>query len=174
MVIKEYHIKSPTKVVTLQLGTPQEYMQECIKEAYRLGDFQNQQTNVKAIMSTWFIWNETKVFNLLLNKIKEIVYLSYPLNKSKWKYELLDAWSNIYQKNHYTLLHNHSPSEISFVYYLQSSGRTPLLFNESNFEVNPTDDTLVIFPSYLFHSVPKHQEEIDRICLAGNFLKVTK
>ena len=52
--------------------------------------------------------------------------------------------------------------------YFKSTGNTPLIFDECNFKLNPTDDTLVIFPSYLKHSVPPHNDKEDRICLAGN------
>jgi len=168
MNIHEHHLKSPTQIITTQLGIPQEYKQHCIKEIYSLGDSMNQQTNVKAIMSSYKIWEETNILNQLINNIKITIDECYPPKNKKFKYNLVDAWSAIYKKSHYTIPHNHLPFQVSFVYYLQSSGYTPLVFDECNFQINPTDDMLIVFPSNLIHSVPEHTEENDRICLAGN------
>jgi len=167
MNINHHSIQSPTQIKTVQLGIPQEYKQKCIEEVYRLGDSMNQQTNVKAIMTTYHIWNESEVFNILLNNIKTLIHNIEPIDK-RWEFALEDTWGAIYKKNSYTIPHCHSPFYISFVYYLQSSGSTPLIFDGCDFQINPIDDMLVIFPSYLSHSVPKHMEEKDRICIAGN------
>jgi hypothetical protein len=168
MNLHHYHIQSPTEIVTTQLGIPQEYKQQCIKEVYRLGDSQNQQTNVKAIMSSYCIWEETKIFNQLLDKIIITLDKISPPFDPRFKSSLKEVWSTIYKKEHYTIPHSHTPSQISFVYYLQSSGDTPLIFNDCNFQINPIDDMLIIFPSYLVHSVPKHIGKEDRVCIAGN------
>jgi hypothetical protein len=165
-----YHIQSPTQVITTQLGILQEYKQKCIKEIYRLGDSQNQQTNVKAIMSSYHIFNESEVFNILINNIKITIDKCFPILDIRYEYFLENTWSAIYKKGHYTISHNHAPSQISFVYYLQSSGNTSLIFDGCNFRINPIDDMLVVFPSHLWHSVPKHTEEEDRICVAGNLV----
>jgi hypothetical protein len=167
MDITRYHIQSPTEIVTTQLGIPQEYKQQCIDEIYRLGDSMNQTTNVKAIMSSYKIWKETNIFDQLLNNIKIAINKCFPTD-NRYEYFLEEAWSAIYKKDHYTTPHVHLPFHISFVYYLQSSGNTPLIFEGCKFQVSPIDDMLVIFPSYLNHSVPKHNEEEDRICIAGN------
>lgn len=167
MVIKKHYLKSPIEIIQTELGIPQEYKQQCINEIYRLGDSMNQKTNVKAIMTSYNIWNESKIFNILLNNIKIFISNIMSIDK-RWKLILQDAWGAIYKKNNYTIPHNHLPSQISFVYYLQSSGNTPLIFEGCNFQINPIDDMLIAFPSYLSHSVPEHIEEEDRICIAGN------
>ena len=168
MNLKRHRIQFPEEILTIQLGIPQEYKQQCIDEIYRLGDSMNHQTNLKAIMSTYKVWEETDVFNKLLNNIKIAINIGVPITDSKLEYVLEDAWSATYKKGHYSATHHHLPSTISFVYYLQSSGNTPLVFDKCNFQINPIDDMLILFPSYLPHSVPKHSEENDRICLAGN------
>jgi len=165
MIINKHHLKSPVEIIDIKLGIPQKYKQKCIDEIYKIGDSQNQSTNVKAIMSSWFLWEESKIFNPLLTKITDIILVNI---KDKEHLALYEAWSAIYKKNHYTIPHSHSPSYISFVYYLQSSGNTPLIFDNMEFSINPIDDTLVVFPSHLNHSVPPHNDEKDRICVAGN------
>ena len=86
----------------------------------------------------------------------------------------MEFWSAIYREGHYTISHAHSPSFLSFVYYLKSNiNSSPLVFDGCDFQVQPHDDMLVVFPSYLIHSVPKHTGE-DRICLAGNLNLISK
>ena len=169
MEINRYHIKSPTEVITTTLGISKDYREKCIKKAYNIGDKQNNQTNVKAIMSSYGIWTESDLYNPILDKIISIVQnKTYPQINKDLTYFLENAWTAIYKEGHYTIKHNHIPSQISFVYYLKSNEiSSPLVFDSCDFEIKPYDDLLVLFPSYLYHSVPTHKGE-DRICLAGN------
>jgi hypothetical protein len=168
MEVNRHHLKSPVEIITTQLGIPQNYKQQCIDEIYRIGDQQNNQTNVKAIMSTWFIWEETTVLNSLLNNIHNTLNKIIPINDKRYVYKLVDCWSAIYKKEHYTTPHNHK-SILSFVYYLKvDNDSSILLFDKCNFNLQPQNDMLVIFPGYLTHSVPKQLSGEDRICLAGN------
>ena len=163
---------SPIIITTVEIPTNQ--IQEYIKEVYRIGDSQNQQTNVKAIMSNYAIWEETKVFNPLFDTIGSFLF-EYLTEKSILKdiedFEMVlkNAWSAIYKKGHHTVAHNHGLMDWSFVYYLQSTGKTPLIFEDSGKKFYPKTNDLFIFPGYVSHSVPKHEDEEDRICLAGNF-----
>jgi hypothetical protein len=175
MYIDTYHLISYSPVVILPLNISTNEFPKYINEAYRLGDSQNHQTNVKAIMSTYTVWSETKVFNPLLDTIGNTVFeyltkKSYLQNVKNFKLDLRNAWSAIYKKGHYTLSHNHGLMDWSFVYYLQSTGTTPLIFDDSGKKFYPKTNTLIIFPGHMNHSVPKHKDEEDRICLAGNFL----
>lgn len=167
MDLNIHHIQSPAEIITTTLGVSKEYKQDCIKEIYKLGDSMNQTTSVKAIMSTYFIWNETEIFNPILNKILEIVNKIYP-QKGNNRWDIENTWSAIYKKGNYTVPHCHLPYNISFCYYFQDTENTPLVFDESNFKIDPIDDMLILFPSYINHSVPKHTSDKDRIMLAGN------
>lgn len=174
MNVNRYPIKAPTEVVTTTLGIPKDYKQQCIQEAYKIGDKQGQKTNVKAIMSSYWIWEETDVFNPLLDKIIEKIYGAYKDLDVRFKYILKEGWCAIYKNSHYTVPHTHDPAFLSFVYYLKSNtDSSPLVFNKSDFKVQPYDDLLVIFPSYLYHMVPEHNGG-DRICIAGNLYMVEK
>ena len=169
MIINRYYIKTPSEIITTHLNIAEEYKQKCIQEAYNIGDKQNYQTNVKAVMSSYEVWKETDVYNDLIHKIQdEISTKLHPLSDPRFIYNLENVWVTIYKEGHYTVPHNHIPSQVSFVYYLKSnSNSSPLLFEGGNFKVNPYDNLLVTFPSHLIHSVPEHKGE-DRICLAGN------
>lgn len=166
--INKYYVKNPTEIITTQLGIPQRYKQECIKEAYKLGNLENKISNVKALMSSWWVYKQTNLFNPLLNQIDKKINTIFPLKDERYRYEISNVWSAVYQKGHYTQTHDHLPFIISFVYFLKSNGSTPLIFDNCDFKLNPKDDDLIIFPSYLFHSVPTHQDKEDRIVIAGN------
>lgn len=169
MFVNRYRVNSPVDIVTTNLGIPKDYRQECINEAYKLGDTMNKETNVKAIMSSYHIWKETNVFNILIDNILKLLPKLIPTYDLDYKIDLDDCWSAIYKKGHYTVSHKHLPSLYSFCYYLQTTSNTPLVFDECNFIVSPKDDMLVVFPASIQHSVPHHNDNQDRILIAGNF-----
>lgn len=174
MIINRHYIKTPTEIITTTLGIPEDYKQQCIQEAYKIGDSIDREknyTNVKASMSSYEVWNETNVYNTLMGKImetgKSILEEHYPSVRMNLK--LTHMWTAIYEKGHYTKSHAHLPAILSFVYYLKADrNSSPLVFDHSDFDIYPYDDLLVMFPGYLYHSVPEHKGE-DRICVAGNF-----
>ena len=171
MVINKHHVRSPIEIVTTTLGIPEDYKQQCIQEAYKIGNSisnSNNYTNVNAIRSTYKLWEETNIYNLLLEKIERSIDIIFPILDNRFKYNLKECWSIIYKEGHYANTHKHLPFHTSFVYYLKSNNNSsPLIFDKCDFQLQPHDDLLVVFPSYLVHSVPRHKGE-DRICIAGN------
>lgn len=98
-------------------------------------------------------------------------------------------WININKKESFNALHTHGGSDFSLVYYIQvpkNSGRiifeTPILhlrtsqlkynnqpfFNSSEVSYAPKKYDLMIFPSWLAHSVEPNKSDEDRISLAWN------
>lgn len=175
MVVNKFFLKHPTSITTTKLNIPLKYKNEVIDELYTIGDRQNKQTNVKAIMSSYFIWDETKVLNPLINKIFNTIGRVVPPADPNLIYRLENCWSAIYKKGHYTIPHNHEAGYGSFIYYLKSNpNSSPLIFDDCDFTISPTDDLLVIFPGHLNHSVPPHTDNEDRIGIAGNFNLIQK
>ncbi len=173
-MVNRHYLKTTVSITETQLGIPQDYKQKCIKELYRLGDSLGKKSNVKAIMTTWDVWEESKVFNLLLrNILQKHIDLGYNQDV-RFDLAIQNAWGAIYKKGDHTVPHSHHPSYCSFVYYLKSNGQTPLIFGDCNFEVNPLDDDLIIFPSHVMHHVPPHKDDEDRICIAGNLEAIQK
>jgi hypothetical protein len=171
MDVDKYYLYPPTEISVAQLYIPQDYNQQCIDEIYRLGDSMNQKTNVKASMSSPFIWNKTKVLNPLIDIIIKTLNEIIPIPSEEYKYKLTNCWGAIYKKGDYTIPHTHAIAQISFIYYLKSNpNSSPLLFNDCNFHIQPHSNKLILFPGYLRHSVPKQIDSEDRICLAGNFI----
>lgn len=172
MIVNKHHILAPTQIIDTQLGIPQGYKQKCISEIYKIGNSiestPNQKSNLHAIRSTYKVWEETEVLNQLLDNIVSTINNIYKDEYKDMNFILENAWGAIYKKDSYANSHKHLPDAWAFVYYLKSNGDTPLIFNEINLHVNPKDDMLLVFPSYLIHSVPPHEGDEDRICIAGN------
>ena len=168
MQIQHHKIKPIVEITTVSLNTPKPIINAYVEEIYRLGDSMNHTTNVKASMTTYSVFNETKIFDVLFNTIIDI---STDVCKPDPKYNLIldNAWAATYQKGDYTKAHTHRPYVYSFVYFLnETNPSTPLIFTDSNFTHTPKKDQLIIFPSLLRHHVPKHSSDTDRIVIAGN------
>lgn len=168
MIVNRHHLKSPVEVIETQLNIPQNYKQKCIDEIYKIGNTVNEPSSVHGIRSTYKIWEETKILTPLLNQIQNTIDKLYKSKFTGSYFSITSSWSVIYKKGHYTKPHIHLPNSWAFVYYLKSSGITPLVFDDIDFYINPTDDMLLIFPAILTHSVPPHEGDEDRICVAGN------
>lgn len=162
----------PHKIYVTSIDSPLDYRQKCIDTIYNLGDQMIKKTNVKGIMSSYFIWQESDVFHNLLTEIEKTIINIYGKERANCKVLITNAWSGIYKKGHHTVPHSHAGSEFSFVYYLQSDGTTPIRFLRGSdapiYQFYPKDNDFVIFPGNIPHDVPKHTSEQDRICIAGN------
>ena len=107
---------------------------------------------------------------------------------------LTESWLNISGKGGYQKIHNHSNSIISGTLYLKSEDKhPPLEFKKQKMEFEPfisltehykkgnpntattlafpcTQDTMLVFNSYLYHGHGESQVESERIGLAWNGL----
>jgi uncharacterized protein (TIGR02466 family) len=156
--------------------------------------------NEKKLNKKNFISNvggfQTKSLSSLDNNIKKNLFIKpaseyiKQFNKD-YKIELSDFWINLNNKNDYNLLHNHSGSNISGVYYIEApenSGRivfqngdltkmnskNQFYFDDANFysryflPVNNYD--LILFPSETFHYVEPNRTNTERISVAFNLI----
>ena len=157
------------------LGMPSDYKKTCIDELYRLGDSMHHLSNVKATMTSYEIWKQTDIFNPLINKVLDTIGILFPIDDGKWKYQMSNCWGAIYEGGNHTLPHKHIPAYLTFVYYFQTFDTTPLIFNDGEgLNLYPKNDSIVVFPGNLTHSVPQHNHGLDRICVAGNIALVEK
>tara|TARA_B100000676_G_C18052993_1_gene832449 strand:- start:133 stop:786 length:654 start_codon:yes stop_codon:yes gene_type:complete len=143
-----------------------------------------------------FLLNE-KPIQSLKDKIDEIVktYLYGILHVNKeHKFEMTESWSVKHIKGDESGSHRHANSMLSGVLYLQTDENsgdiwfhkdpntttifTPTvdvtftetnLFNSQIWAVRPKSNTLILFPSTLFHSVMPSQSETDRYVVAFNY-----
>jgi len=183
----KFIVNTKSQATSLKLGIPENYRKECIKEIYRLGDSMNKKTKVQAIMTTYKIFNESKIFDTLLRNILKIA-TKIKIEEDRGIYDnkgtylnnqsliLKDTWGAIYEKGHFTESHDHisASSYLSFVYYLQAEPNTPLILSDDNQKILPENDLFAIFPSYVRHKVPTHEGPEDRIVLAGNINLLTE
>jgi hypothetical protein len=83
-------------------------------------------------------------------------------------------WGAIYRQGDWADYHTHGPSRTSWVYYLQAdqtNGKnSPLVFDNTGYEIIPVTGQLIMFPSWLGHSVPKFEpgDDSERIVISGN------
>ena len=90
------------------------------------------------------------------------------------RYRISSMWGAIYQQGDWADYHTHGPSRTSWVYYLQADQTTgknsPLVFDNTGYEIIPATGQLIMFPSWLGHSVPKFEpgDSSERIVLSGN------
>ena len=168
-VIENYHLKHPFVIKTAFMDIPLNYKDKLINELYRIGDQQENTTNVKALMTSYTLYEETSMLGPFLKNLKKNIELMYGADHEKYEYDFSNIWGAIYKKDHYAIPHHHSPGYLSWVYYLKTNDESsPLIFPSADFSTQVKEDLLIVFPSYVIHSVPKHTSESDRICLAGN------
>ena len=134
-------------------------------------DKQNRKTNVKAVMTDWYITTPQieRLKKFILNEVS-CKFPTSAIGDEGLTPIFRDFWANIYHKGDYSEPHVHTPSAYSFVYFLKSKWfYSPLFFTSSMQKVRSRMGSFVIFPSYLRHHVPKHRYNESRITLSGNF-----
>ena len=123
-------------------------------------------TNVQARMSTW----KTRSDNLttLENWIYSLIKNNYDLKGYGLKF--VDMWYARYDKGNYADDSLHPLSWLSFVYFVKCPrGSSPLILNTSGKRIRAEEGKIVIFPSWIRHSVPKNRCD-DRVVVAGNIM----
>ena len=124
-------------------------------------------------------WKSHRLTNHLQPIMDEMVTCSEVLSKRlynvdlkalNFKLTISDIWVAEYEAGDHTELHNHFPSDFSSVFYFQTSEKSsPIIFAEK-VEVRPESHTLIVFPGYLNHRVPRTDGR--RLVIASNLHKV--
>ena len=79
-----------------------------------------------------------------------------------------NVWGQLYKKGDYQVPHDHIPYHISYVYYVNTpKGSSPLVFEESKKKLFPKAGEIVLFPSWLWHSIPSNNCD-GRTVVAGD------
>jgi hypothetical protein len=156
-------VNTSDNILLVKAGVPQNYREQMIKKIEELGDSCDYKTNVKAQMTSYFIWEESPIFDLLL---KNIIKIANYYDNVVEQYAIVDCWGALYTKSEYAVPHNHDPAYRSFIYYLTNSN-SPLIIEDQTIECK--EDTLIYFRSNLIHQVKPTIDE-KRICLAGNMI----
>ena len=139
------------------------------------GDEQNHSSNVKADMTDWFMHQKYKEFRELSIHAEAV---ARQMTKDPVSMFTFDCWGAVYRKGEYTKKHSHWGNLWSWCYYLEvPPDAPPFLFEDitamgesepSSFDVYPKENDLLMFPSWVSHSVPKSESNSERIMVAGN------
>lgn len=130
---------------------------------------------------------ETQNLINLKNQVEEAMnFVKNSENFNSFDYSCY-YWININKMNDYNVLHNHNNSIMSSVYYpyVPDDCKSQLFFLRTdagayqfqlpalqhNFPVECKTGKLIIFSSYLFHSVTPNNSDKNRISIAFNFSK---
>jgi len=82
-----------------------------------------------------------------------------------------ETWGLIYTKGHSTKAHTHWPSVWSYTYCVKAKPCcSPLVFPtvKGGYEIAPQTSQMIVFPSWVNHSVPEHTCDHPRIMISGN------
>ena len=134
-----------------------------------------QSHNFGAVMTAWNEGNFIKEFKFIGDYVLKIIegFNSDIHLRSPWKLILRDLWGQYYRKGDYQKSHYHLPYHWSFVYYVNApKGSAPLVFTNSNKKIIPKPGMILLFPSWLWHHVPRHNCEEIRSLIAGNLMYV--
>ena len=139
-------------------------------------------TNVKGLMTEW------NISNRYIDRLHQIIKEHLPVEEGKLYniyYNFLETWGAIYKHQDFCKPHSHNPFSWSWIYYAQVDEKSsPLELHNlvkltddgtelSGLRLQPKTGQLVIFPSYVMHSVGKTGgigEDQWRIILAGNII----
>lgn len=115
------------------------------------------ETNLKNYYTTSYLIHKTNYkFNFIIDTVsafcKEILINTFDLKD--FKINCFNCWGAVYKENDYAVEHNHFPSTLSAVVYLEvEKNASGIFFDKSYIEVKP--GLVLIFPGLLLHSVPK-------------------
>ena len=145
-------------------------------------------TNVKAKMTKWNMLEHIP-FKIISNKVQKTIEDFYHENTSlDLETFMTTCWGSIYGKGDYSELHAHVPALYSWVYYVKvDENAAPLHFPrkligpvkdesfgwkdntpDSGLYYRPKSGTGIIFPGWLQHQVPPHDNDAERVIVVGN------
>jgi hypothetical protein len=165
--------KAPIQIWSGYLNAPQSYRDELVKVTKReknksphIDSFYDvfNEKNGKVVATNYYAWEAVPLYKKLLENIEKSI--------NEWidkpgKYKIQQAWSGVYEEGQQTNSHAHDPSTYSFCYYMRAEAPyTPMVFDDCGVEINGETDLLIVFPSFLKHSVPPCRNE--RVFISGN------
>ena len=110
---------------------------------------------------------------MLLEEFQEIAdYVKDYINKHRIykssKLTDIHVWGQLYNEGDHQTSHSHVPYTYSWTYYVKApKGSSPIVFKDSDYKLHPKESDLIIFPSWVWHHVPKNKCK-GRAIVAGN------
>lgn len=179
----EFKMKSPVKVKTLQGTNIDKFNDELENDIRDAGDRLQQKTAAKCHMTRWDMhenYDSFKKLGELVISLAKTIPLANATNESgdprQYDYNVADVWGLIYNKGQFTKSHQHWPHVWSFTYCVKGCEKcAPLVFPDAYYsqsftQVEPQKSQLILWPAWLYHSVPEHNCDHERIMAVGNLI----
>lgn len=179
-----FHMKSPVKIKNLRGSNVDAFNQELENDIRDSGDRLQGATAAKCYMTQWDMHQEYDSFEKLgelVISLAKTVPLANATNQNgdprQYDYEVVDSWGLIYEKGQFTKSHQHWPHTWSFTYCVKGCDScAPLVFNDAGswgdvdrpFMVTPNAGQVILWPAWLYHSVPEQECDHERIMAVGN------
>ena len=140
-----------------------EYFIEKIKKGCSEKDNMNFKTNIIGSQTSWQYFNKDLKFNKILFKFLDYIDLNFSLPN----YTLVDAWGFECSLGSRTITHDHFPSLISGVIYLNEHSQL-LEFKDINQTVKPEKGSFALFSGFLKHGCFRNKQDAAKYGLSFN------
>ena len=120
-------------------------------------------------------------WNLKFPEIEElkdysVKFLKHLPNRLRWgpagDFKFENLWVNVYKHGEYTPSHGHT-EDLTMIYFLTDEAEhAPLLLDDSKTPIYPKEGLIALFPAYVYHSVPQHMSDNERITVAGDIRRI--
>lgn len=171
--VEKHSVKINNTIIKTVFPGHNFHAENWIKEIKSIGDKMQRNTNLKCAMTGFTDLLHNSLFDSLKTFALEVAEMHEMHRPDELHAEVDELWGAVYKQNDYADNHAHYPSAFSFVYYLKSDPYSaPLKFadSENNFSIPALPGTFTLFPGYLFHYVPQHNKQTERIIIAGNII----
>jgi len=160
------------------------------KNIHKFSTELDRECNIKARRTAWDSHLQYPVVKQLDEIIKKVIFkLIKEQNFDAPYVTTIESWINWYSKNQFANFHNHIPSHLSAVYFVdvekskanfvinkptsfrlvKKEDKNNFFYNTSKI-INVKDGTVVFFPSYLDHFVTPNESQHKRVTVAFNYV----
>lgn len=167
---------SQCPVVIRMYPKANEHNAKLVEFIHKHGDKQNKETNVKTtIMTDWMLLNDGN--EPILRELCQYIQREAMRHSPAWHVggepihmNLYNVWGAVYEKDDYSITHDHWPAIWSFCYYAKADAKSaPLVFTDNGLEIKPIEGMFILFPGWVRHHVPQQAGAGSRVIVAGNF-----
>ena len=187
----------PKTIFIGHLNNSKKQIDEIIKVISSIKTFKSYQNTPHSKSNLTYASKDKKVLDKL-PKLKTKLYskfVDFKKNIMGYKndFKITTSWISKTDKKQQSMYHNHKNSMYSGVYYpIVDEDSAPLLFhqddnvsfnletianninNSSEIKVAPQSDTVIFFPSDLYHCIGEHLSNKTRYCIAFNLFPIGK
>ncbi len=165
----------PAPVIITKVEKHQEYRENILPKI--ISEFKDNPNQSSPWSDLCYTWQSTsqRIWDKQFTKVAQdyLKYIQVPIAEMK-----IESWFNVHDANMYQEAHDHSPSIVSGIYYLQLDsfpatflnpfGTDSVLPNTFPNYLNIQEGDLILFPSHLTHLVKRSGSENLRVSYSFN------